>query len=366
MTSKERLTRCYFGQEIDRPGVYSRTGFPKNDPSYDKLKAYLWEYSDCKAGWSIANILTPYPTDVERRGYSAEYRQTITTLHTPAGDLTEIFFEGVNDKPGFCRKHFISEPKDIETYLSLPLPEVRGDTAGFFEAERNMDDRGIVEILLGSNPGGTAAELMDSENFAMFSITDRELLHVLCEREMKIKKMAIEFLLANRVGPFFSMLGEEYIVPPLHRSKDFYDFNVRYDKEILDLIHNGGGRVHIHCHGPLKTVLNGFIDMGADVVHPIEPPPMGNITAAEAKNILRGKVCIEGNIQISNMYEATPEQIASETRALIQDAFDDRKGLIVCPTASPYIPHAGLVCFDQYKAMVDTVLDFGKTKLPGA
>lgn len=154
------------------------------------------------------------------------------------------------------------------------------------------------------------------------------------------------------------MAGQEYVVPPLHGPRDFCDFNVRYDKPILDQIHDAGGRVHIHCHGSMKKVLQGFVDMGTDVLHPFEPPPMGDIFAREAKDLARGRMCLEGNIQINRMYESSPEEIRRETRQLIRDAFDDGKGLIVCPTASPYIRGAGQTCFPQYKAMIDTVLEF--------
>jgi uroporphyrinogen-III decarboxylase len=86
---------------------------------------------------------------------------------------------------------------------------------------------------------------------------------------------------------------------------------------------------------------------------------MGDVTPAEAKAMARDKLCLEGNIQIHRMYEASPEEIAAETAALIETVFDDRKGLIVSPTASPYILGMGEICFPQYKAMVDTVLGWG-------
>ena len=148
------------------------------------------------------------------------------------------------------------------------------------------------------------------------------------------------------------------MVPPLHGPKDFYDFNVRYDKPIIELIHNAGGRIHIHCHGSIKKILQGFVDMGTDVLHPFEAPPMGDITPSEAKELARGRMCLEGNIQIDRMYEATPEDIAEETELLIQTVFDDHKGLIVSPTASPYIRGRGEECFPQYKAMIDTVINW--------
>ena len=147
-------------------------------------------------------------------------------------------------------------------------------------------------------------------------------------------------------------------MPPLHGPKDFYDFNVRYDRPILDLIHDAGGRVHIHCHGSIKRVMQGFVDLGTDVLHPFEAPPMGDITPEEAKAFARGNLCLEGNIQIAHVYEHTPEQVREETEALIEATFDDRRGLIVSTTASPYIRGRGETCFEQYKAMIDTALEW--------
>ena len=254
--------------------------------------------------------------------------------------------------------YFIKSREDAERYLSLPLPELRGDVSSFSAAEAEIGDSGIVDVGLGTNPGGAVAVLCGSENFAILSIDDREILYALCEREMTITMNRAKFLLDGKVGPFFSMLGQEYIAPPLHGNTDFYDFNVKYDKPIIDLIHDSGGRIHIHSHGSIKKVFQGFVDMGADVLHPFEPPPLGDITAAEAKASARGKLCLEGNIQIHHMYEKTPEELRQETEALIRDVFDDRRGLIVCPSASPYIRGAGETSFPQYKAMIDTVLEW--------
>jgi len=36
---------------------------------------------------------------------------------------------------------------------------------------------------------------------------------------------------------------------------------------------------------------------------------------------------------------------------------ENHRGLIVCPTASPYIRGEGETCFPQFKAMIDTVLE---------
>ncbi len=358
MTPRERISRCFFHRETDRPAVYSRTGFPPDDPSYDRLRDYLHEHTELKARWPGRQFELYYPAETRTEYHSEDFERRIDILHTPQGDLQRSFLSSRKGLPGLHESYFVNCAEDAVKYLSLPQPEVRGDVSSFFEADAEIGDRGIAVAELGFNPGGFVAELCGSETFAVMSVTDRDVLHRLCERQMKIMLKTVKFLLDGGVGPFFSMLGEEYIVPPLHGPADFNDFNTRYDKPIIDMIHDAGGRVHIHAHGSIKQVMQGFIDMGVDVLHPFEPPPQGNILAREAKELVRGRICIEGNLQINRMYESSPDQIREETLQLIVDAFDDRRGLIVSPTASPYIRGRGEECFPQYKAMIDAVRDF--------
>jgi hypothetical protein len=223
LTSRERLRRCYAHEPTDRPGVYSRVGYPRNDPTYDRLRASLEAHSDLKRRRKTHDLAPADPTKTRRQGYSADFERLITTLHGP---------------------------------------------------------------------------------------------------------------------------------------RDFADFNARYDRPIFDLVHDAGGRVHVHCHGSIAKVFDGFLEAGVDVLHPFEAPPMGDITAAEAKRRAAGQLCLEGNIQIADMYESTPEEIRRQTESLIAECFADRTGLIVSPTASPYIRGRGEQCFPQYKAMVDAVLAF--------
>ncbi|OPZ27581.1 MAG: Uroporphyrinogen decarboxylase (URO-D) [Lentisphaerae bacterium ADurb.BinA184] len=356
MTRHERLSRCYLHRETDRPAVYSRSGFPAGDPTYDRLKAYLAEHTELKAGWSGCQFESGQPWETHSEPHSADFERHVSTLHTPKGDLRQSRLESRKGQPGLHETFLIRSADDAEKYLSLPLPQIAGDPSSFLAVKAAVGDRGIAEVGLGMNPAGFVAELCGSETFALMSVTDRTILHALCERQLAIMLQRVRFLVAAGVGPFFTMLGEEYVVPPLHGPRDFDDFNVRYDTPILDAVHNAGGRVHVHCHGAMKRVLAGFVEMGVDVLHPFEPPPQGDILAREAKAVARGRTCLEGNIQIHRMYEASPEAIREETEQLIADAFDDRRGLIVCPTASPYIRGRGEECFPNYQAMIDAVL----------
>ncbi|MBN2302805.1 MAG: hypothetical protein JXN60_09865 [Lentisphaerae bacterium] len=357
MTRRERLRRCYLHLETDRPAVYSRTGFPPDDPTYDRLKNYLKKHTEMKTFWSGCRFETPYSAETTKEPYSDDFERRIEILHTPKGDLRRSVLVSLKHEPSMHETFFINSADDAEMYLSLPLPQFGGDTSSFYETDASIGDAGIVDVYLGFNPGGFVVELCGSTTFAILSVTDRDVIHRLCERQMTIMLNRIKILMSNGIRGFFSMLGEEYIVPPLHGPVDFKDFNTKYDKPIIDLVHNAGGRMHVHSHGSIKKVFQDFVEMGVDVLHPFESPPQGDILTREAKQMARNKMCLEGNIQIDKMYKASADDIRQETEQLIADAFDDHNGLIVSPTASPYIFGKGEQCFPQYEAMISTVLD---------
>lgn len=362
ITSRERLDRCFRQQEIDRPGLYIR-GVDEVRPghkSYEPLRELVVSKCDLKAYYYLSQFKDMSGFSYKKERYNDDFERQITVLNTPSGILYKTYMIELNGNPGHIEKRLIETPEDAEIYLSLPEDILILDTEKFFEMDRKMGDRGIITVDLGLNPAGSVAELLGSERFALWSIEYRDLLHRLMEYEKNKIIKNMKLIMKENIGPYFGMSGEEYITPPLHGPDDFYDFNVRYDKPIVDLIHDYGGFIHIHSHGPIKGVLQYFIEIGADMLHPIEAPPMGNVTIQEAKDILRGKVCIEGNIQIGDMYGSSAGEIRENVLDVISKAFDDSKGLIICPTASPYIPVMSQKAFENYSCLINTVLNYKK------
>ncbi len=358
MNSRERLRRCYYHEQLDRPGVYVRTYYPPDDPTYDRLREYLAAKSDLKLSWDAPGGNYPEQTEIYCEPHNADYERKVTILHTPGGDLRSTRLVSVRKRPGMDEEHLLKGRDDAEKFLSLPPAQIGGDVSGYFEADRQMGNRGIAEVMLSFSPGGRVASMFGSETFAMMTITDRDIVHALCERLAETSLAKAKWLIGHGVGPYYAMWGEEMIVPPLHSPADFDDFIVKYEKPIFDAVHDAGGRMHLHCHGSIFKLLPSMVKLGVDVLHPVEAPQMGDSPAAAAKGILRGQVCIEGNVQIADLYEKPPAEIAAQVETLIADTFDDRRGLIVCPSASPYQLGKGEECFEQFRAMVETVVNW--------
>jgi hypothetical protein len=70
-------------------------------------------------------------------------------------------------------------------------------------------------------------------------------------------------------------------------------------------------------------------EMGIDVLNPVEPPPMGDLSLAEAFALIDGRMGLEGNIETHDLMTAA----ALVLRDKIHRALDDSKGRrhILCP-----------------------------------
>jgi hypothetical protein len=357
---KRRLEAAYRHEPMDRPAVYVRAGFPAGDSTYNELKDFLRNNTAQKKIWSANKLLSPLPVVETVEPFNETHEKKTLCLHTPGGVLKEVSLIGIGGNPSMVTEHFLKGPEDALAYLSLPARIPSGNTDDFFMREQEPGDTGIVDCSLGFNPAGTAAALFGSETFALMSVTRRELLHRLMRRRTEVILAVIDFAFKAGAGEFWSMAGEEYVVPPLHGPDDFDDFNARYDRVIINRLRERDHHMHIHCHGSVKKVINRVAEIGTAVFHPFEAPPSGDITPKEAKQASRSRMTLEGNIQISSMYNGTPREIYEETQNLIHDTFDDGTGLIVCPSASPYIPGRGIDCLEQFKAMTDAAVNWKK------
>jgi uroporphyrinogen-III decarboxylase len=99
---------------------------------------------------------------------------------------------------------------------------------------------------------------------------------------------------------------------------DFYeDLVYKYDSQLMELVHKHDCRVHVHCHGKISEVFERIIDMGADMLDPVEPPPDGDIGIEDAKRRANSRMTLIGNIEFRDMEFSTPEDIDKKVRDAI-------------------------------------------------
>ena len=369
MTSRERLMMAMRREQPDRVPIHIR-GVPVSaanwrerlrHPSYLPLYEAVEQNCDFVGGWGCEYGTFLSATD-KVRSYSQQRpsKDEDFVIHeriieTPKGPMKAASYASTKGKPGMSEEFYIKDREDAEKFLSIPYVPIKPNLESFFPEDRRLGEQGIVIVGMGSDPIYRIQSIMGSELLAIWSIEERELLTEMVEMMFHRCYDFVKCLVEGGVGPVFGTLGQELATPPLLSPDDFREFVVKYDKPLFDLIHEAGGLVHVHCHGNLDDVLEDFVEMGTDCLHPMEAPPWGDVPLAEAKERIGKDICIEGNIQMGDIYTCTEEEMEQIVMNAIRDAAPDG-GFILCPTASPFTP----MLKEEHKQNYLTVIGIGR------
>jgi hypothetical protein len=342
LTAHERILRIFQNKEIDRPALKLWGAGLHTDhllhPAYRPVARLAAEASDlfCSAefafdiyaGRHIDRYRERYVTDTDQPDWKHEH----TVFHTPKGDLHMVVRVSTKKEPGFIIEHMVKEPEDIDKLLSMDYEPFALERSGYDLAVSQTGDRGVVMIQM-CHAAYAVQELLGSETLAYFSVDERERLHRLIKTYAdRVLSHTGAILDLGIETPIFQWYGPEVYLPPLMGVEDFREFVHDMDRPVCDAIHNAGGYVWVHSHGKVAKFIDSFIDMGVDVLNPLEPPKNGDIDLHEIIARYGNRIGWEGNIEIQELLLSSKERIG----ALIDDCVEaGRKSgrFILCPSA---------------------------------
>ena len=366
MSSRERLLAAYQSQAVDRVPIRVWGADPWMQvwhPSYQPILDAALKYSDICTGWgpSLNIFWSAVPVQVHIEDHPSRHEgfvDRVTTYETPRGPITQIEAVSTEHKPGRVLKFFVENEEDALAWLSVPYVRVRPDLSPFFEMRERLGERGLVTAYIGE-PMCHIYCLMGSELMALWSIEKRDLLREMINvAEQRLTDLVL-YMLEQRVGPVYGYVGPEICIPPLMSPKDFYEFVVQVDKKFTLPIRQAGNLLWVHCHGGMGPVIEGFLEMGVNCLNPIEPPPNGDITLAEARRRVGNRMCLEGNLEADDMFRSTPQHI----RELVRQAIEQGRGggLILCPTSGfMEWPTCNPEKVANYLAFIEAGLEYGR------
>ena len=99
--------------------------------------------------------------------------------------------------------------------------------------------------------------------------------------------------------------------------------------------------------------------VGVNCLNPIEPPPNGDVTLAQARAVVGDRMCLEGNIEADDLFRGTPARI----RALVRQAIEEARGgpFILCPTSGfMEWPVCNPEKVANYLALIEAGLEYGQ------
>lgn len=297
----------------------------------------------------VARLLADYPCDIQ-----ALWFKIPAVYDAPADDpsFRWSWREAKNTGAALDNAGFIEDwDEDLPpTLADFPSPDYPGLTADnpppdgryrlgcwwYFFFERFWSVRGMENAL-------TDFYLYPDEVHALFRrLTDFYLRMVERGRnELRLDGIFTSDDLGTQTSTFFNpQIFDEFFAP--------------YYKEIIDRVHELGMHFWLHTCGNIESLLPRFIDLGVDVIHPIQKYTMDERRIAEKYG---DRIAIWAGFDVQRTIPyGTPEDVRREVRFLI-DAYrrgDGRFMLTLGNGATPDTPFASL------EALLDEAFRYGK------
>lgn len=392
MTSKERILKTIKSEKVDRVPIYAPfvtqriinpCGIPVSghipyllmdgvsvldewitqDPNYLRITKLAEE--KCEKVWTYGFpefdrrfLLIPRDfikvAQIEAKSTSLLIKYQI---QTPKGSLEYICEKKNGISTVWDRKPLLENKKDVEKILSVPYTFQKPDIEDFFNYQNKIEQQGGLMYTWISTPMVCVSQLFRFEQFLLWCKTKKATILRLIETVFERIYEQLGYLLQRGVGPVFHFGGSEQATPPMMSPELYDEFVVRYDRKLFDLIHRYGGLVAVHCHGRVRSILPKLITMGVDLLDPVEAPPSGDIEIGQAKNKVKGRITLVGNIQFGDMESCTAKEIDEKVREAI--CFGGKEKFILATTEGP-LSGVSSRMRDNYVQLIESGIKYGK------
>lgn len=257
-------------------------------------------------------------------------------------------------------EHLLKDVDDVKAYLELPdeifAEEV--DVAGLEDEEESLGDRGIIMVDT-EDPICAAASLFGMEDFMVVASTERKLFHQLLEKHCHYIYARTAQTSQAFPGRLWRIYGPEYAAEPYLPPHLFEEYVVRYTGPMVETIRKNGGFTRIHCHGRIRAVLDHIVEMGADAIDPIEPPPQGDVELEFVRREYGKELVLFGNLQIADIETMELAEFEKVVEKSLTDGTEgDGRGFVLMPSAAPNGRKITPRVMANYETMVQLATQF--------
>jgi len=154
------------------------------------------------------------------------------------------------------------------------------------------------------------------QHLLMDYVLDPELVHDLARIATDFDMAVIDMAIKMGVDVIIvsgDLAGEETtLISPEH----YREYIKPYHKKIVAYAHQKDLKIVKHSDGNIWSILDDFLEVGFDGIHPIQPQCMD---IGEVKEYLAGKACILGNIDCRNLLPfGTEEEVEQSVKETIE------------------------------------------------
>jgi len=338
--SHERVLAVFQGEEPDRVPLFELL----IDPAVIEALLPGADYPDFVEAMDIDVVVTNTPSKLyEEKVLDAEQRIVVNEWGITRQYGAQIVSMPL-DGP-------IKKPEDLEAYKP-PDPY----------AERRYDElRRLLSRFKGKKFVGM--HLHDGFSYPcylrgmqqlmmdLFENPDlvRRLVRLSVDHNIAIAERAIE------LGADFILLGDDYgsVEAPLISPKHFQEFFFPAIREIAEAVHAKGAFCIKHCCGNINQILDDMIATGIDALHPFDATAGMDLLAVKRRF---AHLVVMGGVDCGPLLsERSVSEVVSEVKRLLRAVAPGGRYII---SSTNTIHHT--VKPENYKAMLDTVKEFGR------
>lgn len=359
MDHRERVLTAVEHQEPDRvPTALWGSAYGITDPLYRDLLAHL-------------NLGQPKPPFRVRHGHTVNHydERVLEALDTDTryvwlgfSDLGGPPAEGGRDAwgAGWRRTGIYSTAvehplKDatVDDVAAYPWPDVEQlvrrdqlrrrarhlkEETDYAVVGRAVDSYGLLE---------RSSSLRGTERFLLDLAMDETFADALIEHVAEVLYRLLEIYL-DTAGPYLDILelpGDDYAARhPLISPQMFDQFFAPRWRRLIDLVRQAAPhcKVLFHSDGRMEPLLGRLIDLGVDILHPLEPMP--GVDMAQIKGDYGDRLCFWGAIDIKRALQGDVARVEAEVRERI-GALGPGGGYVLAPSnhLQPDVPAENVV-----------------------
>ena len=313
MTSRENMLRVLRGETpgwipiVGHVDPYNQPHRDGMDPALaDKLGVVKWcdestIHFSRYIGLDIFDFIGA-PVDVSRRRVEKERRRdgddTVEIWHTPAGDMREVHRQCRDDGTSYVVEHLVKGADDLPALAAVFEDEqyaLRADAVADISRRRKLvGEDGMSWCAMPGTPMGMMYRVYSGvETLAYLYADAHDALKDLF-RVME-KAYAEQFRLAaqTEVDSLVSMddTSTTTISPAM-----FEACNLELTDRRADICHAAGKIYFHHSCGLIKDLLPLYRRTRMDGVHGFTVPTTGNVTVADGRRLLGGRIAIHAGV----------------------------------------------------------------------
>ena len=297
----------------------------------------------------------------EKAGY--DYIPIIVSLIT-GGKITEeskitrILKQMVLDKnpeetdPKAWNLEYTSFIHEREDFNKFPWDSASAIDYTMLEEASDLLPEGMKVIAISGKIFTLTWLLMGFQNFSLKLLLEPDLVADVFAKVAEIQFSALDTILSkDYVGGIWLIDDLAFGTGPMISPQAFRKYLFPWYRKIATRCHEAGRLVIMHSDGDLISLLPDLIDIGVDLIHPMDPTC---VDIFKVKKEFGGKISLAGNVPNEMLQNGTVAEIEEYTKKLI-------KG---CAAGGGYVLGSGNSVpdwskFENYLAMRNTCLENG-------